>query len=145
LPLVRIATSSAGESMQPLEHEEKLLVGLYPPASVTGLPAPPPVEAPRTKWAARATSDAQVSFVQSLAAMSQSWRDDIGRLRQAYMMRTEPVRKQWHTFDDKAKRAFRDQWTQHLELERVVSARHEAKMASFAESHRRLREQQLSE
>ena len=77
--------------------------------------------------------------------MSQSWRDDIGRLRQAYAMRTESVRMQWITFDDKAKRGFRDQWTQHLELERVVRARHEAKMAAFAESHRRLREQQLSE
>ena len=83
--------------------------------------------------------------MQTLAAMSQSWQDDIGRLRQAYAMRTEPVRKQWHTYDDKAKSAHRDLWIQHLELERVVSARHEAKIASLTESHRRLREQQISE
>ena len=83
--------------------------------------------------------------MQTLAAIHQSWEDDISRLRQAYHMRTEPVRKQWHTYDDKAKSAHRDLWTQHLELEKVVGARHEAKIASWTESHRRLREQQISE
>ena len=119
--------------------------GLYPCSSVTGLPVPPPVGAPLSKWEARATSDAQRSFVQTVAAMTQRWQDDIGRLRQAYAMRTEPLRKQWHTLNDKAKGAHRDLWMQHLELERVVSARHEAKIASLTESHRRLREQQISE
>ena len=119
--------------------------GLYPCSSVTGLPVPPPVGAPLSKWEAQAISDAQRSFVQTLAAIHQSWQDDISRLRQAHHMRTEPVRKRWHTYDDKAKSAHRDLWTQHLELEKVVGARHEAKIASWTESHRRLREQQISE
>ena len=117
----------------------------YPRSSVTGLPVPPPVGIPLGKWEARAVSPAQLSFVQTVAAMTKKWQDDIGRLRQAYAMRTEPLRKQWHTLNDKAKSAHRDLWMQHLELERVVGARHEAKIASLTESHRRLREQQISE
>ena len=124
----------------------------HPRSSVTGLPVPPPFGIPnlpfgipQSKWEARAHSPAQLSFVQTVAAMSRRWQEDIGRLRQAYAMRTEPVREQWHTLNDKAKSAHRDLWMQHLELERVVSARHEAKIASLTESHRRLREQQISE
>jgi len=124
----------------------------HPRSSVTGLPVPPPLGIPnlpfgipQSKWEARANSPAQLSFVQEVAAMSRRWQEDIGRLRQAYAMRTEPVRGQWHTLNDKAKSEHRDLWMQHLELERVVSARHEAKIASLRESHRRLREQQISE
>ena len=83
--------------------------------------------------------------MQTLAAMSQSWQDDIGRLRYAYKMRTEPARTQWHSLDEKARSEHRDVWIRHLELEKVVSAKHEAKIQSWTDSHRHLREQQLSE